>query len=85
VNDLECISSRRGERRAFDTNAGTTFVEQTLDVFQAELDSEALKAVKPDQRFTVIDRLASRRANPRGIARPSRSALAGSIHGATVK
>src|SRR6266496_2708058 len=47
VNDLKCISARRVERRAFDTNAATTFVEQTLDVFQAELDSEALKAVEP--------------------------------------
>ena len=85
MNDLECRGFRGGERRAFDTNAATTFVEQTLDVFQAEFDSEALKAVKPDQRFTVIDRRASQRANPRGLARPARSALAGSIHGAAVK
>ncbi len=68
---LQCRGSRRGERRAFDTNAATTFVEQTLDVFQAELDSEALKAVEPDQRFTVIDGRRLRRANPRGLARPS--------------
>src|SRR5438874_12600226 len=31
----------------------TTFVEQPLDVFQAELDPEALQAVKPGQRFMV--------------------------------
>src|SRR6266498_5108437 len=46
VNDLECRGAC-AKRRAFDTNAATTFVEQTLDVFQAELDSEALKAVEP--------------------------------------
>jgi hypothetical protein len=45
-------------------------------MFSAEFDS-APKAVKKDQA-TVIDR----RANPHGFARPSRSALAGSIHGA---
>ena len=61
------------------------FVEQPLDVFQTKLDSEALEAVEPTERVTVIDRRVSRRANPRGLARPSRSAPAGSIHGATVK
>ena len=71
--------------RTSDSNAASTFVEQTLDVFQAELDSEALEAVEPTERVTIIDRRVSRRANPRGLARPSRSAPAGSIHGATVK
>jgi hypothetical protein len=61
------------------------FFEQTLDVFQAKLDSEALEAVEPTERLTIIDRRVSRRANPGGLARPSRSAPAGSIHGATVK
>jgi hypothetical protein len=56
-----------------------------LDVFQTELDSEALKAVKPTERVTIIDRRVFRRANPRGLARPSRSAAADSIHDATVK
>src|SRR4030095_15920425 len=31
----------------------TEFVKQTLDVFQAELDPEALEAVKPGERFLV--------------------------------
>src|SRR5437667_5508363 len=33
VNDLECRGALRGERRAFDTNAATTFVEQAPNIF----------------------------------------------------
>src|SRR6266404_1520955 len=46
VNDFECRGAC-AKRRAFDTNAATTFVEQSPDVFQAELDAEALEAVEP--------------------------------------
>src|SRR5205807_2051603 len=57
VNDLECTSARCVGRRAFAAaNAATTFVEQSLDVFQAELYPEALKAVEPGKRLTIIDR-----------------------------
>jgi hypothetical protein len=61
------------------------FFEQALDVFQTELDSETLEAVKPTERLTIIDRRVSRHANAYGLARPSRSAPAGPIHGAIVK
>jgi hypothetical protein len=53
VNDLEWRIGRHGELRAFDTNAATKFVEQTLDIFQTKLDSEALEAVEPGKRFFI--------------------------------
>src|SRR5436309_5825379 len=45
--------ARRSERRAFDTTAATTFVEQPLRVFQPKLDTEALEAVEPGERLFV--------------------------------
>src|SRR5207249_8881534 len=59
--------------------------EEPPDVFQTKLDPKALKAVEPGQRLSVVDRCISRCANPRGLARPPRSASASSIHGATAK
>jgi len=56
------------------------FGDQSADIFQPEFDAEALKALEPGARLLVIDRRASRRANPRGLARRSHSAPAGSIH-----
>ena len=34
VDDFGCRGVRRGVRPAFDTNAATTFVQQTPDVFE---------------------------------------------------
>ena len=50
VDDFEC----RSVRRASDTNAATTFVEQTLDIFQAKLNAEALQTIQPGERLLVI-------------------------------
>src|SRR5436309_11536708 len=36
--------------------------DQSLDIFQPEFDAEALKAVEPGERLSVIDRRVSRRA-----------------------
>jgi hypothetical protein len=49
VDDTRC----EGVRLAFETNAATTFVEQTSDIFQSEFDAEALKAVEPSERLFV--------------------------------
>src|SRR4030095_7507254 len=54
VDDLECKGVRRGDRRAFDTNAATTFVEQASDVFETQFDPEALETIQPGERLFVI-------------------------------
>src|SRR5207249_10421948 len=53
VDDLACRGTRRGEPRVFGTNGSTTFVEQAPDIFQPELDAEALEAVEPGARLLL--------------------------------
>jgi hypothetical protein len=53
VDDLRC-SGACAKRRAFDTSAATICVEQAPYVFQAQLNAEALKAVKPGERLLII-------------------------------
>src|SRR6266705_3509423 len=65
-----------GTRGACDLQINVQLADETLDVLQPELDPEALKAIEPGERLRVIDCRVSRRANPRGLARPSRSAPA---------
>src|SRR5436853_6510214 len=50
VDDFKCRGARRGDRRAFDTNAPTTFIEQALDIFQAQLNAEELQTIQPGER-----------------------------------
>lgn len=54
VDDLGCRGARRAERLAFDTNAATTFVQQSPDIFETQFDPEAFEAVKPGERLLVI-------------------------------
>ena len=65
MDHARCGGVGCGERRAFDTrngceataglsNAATTFVEQTLDIFETKFDAEALQAVQPDEGLLVL-------------------------------
>src|SRR5438552_13945691 len=88
--DMDDASSKSLRRGAEHSTRGARapqakFVEQTPNVLQAELDPEALEAIEPGERLSIADRRVSRHADPRGLARPSRSAPASSIHGVTAK
>ena len=52
--------------------------DEPPNVFQSELDSEALKPIEPGERLRVIDWCVSRSAYPRGPGRRWRGTLAGS-------
>jgi hypothetical protein len=53
MNDL-AKNLRRGAEGSRGAYARETeFFEQTLDVFQAELDPETLEAVEPGKRFLI--------------------------------
>src|SRR5262249_39197915 len=54
VDDFGCRKARCGERRAFDTNAATTFADQPPNVFETKFNPKTLEAVKPGERLLVI-------------------------------
>src|SRR6476646_3822891 len=53
MDDFGCRGTC-ARRRAFDTNAVTTFSEKSLRVFQPEFYAEALEAVEPGERLPVV-------------------------------